>query len=312
MQPRIILLGPQRHLPIVRDAVAALVDLRAPLAVVTAGWEEREAETGELQEHLRCPVVNLDIWQRVEQIFVEDPELLAAMRGRHDRLRQLQELYRIRLAGLMEATAELFSRDGDDALLVPERNDALVMLQALDEQHVARVANLHGEFTNKWQPLQRDAVARHRRELAAKLQDVQCLLLAGGHVPVLQHRLALFDVLGLHGDRPIVAWSAGAMVLCEKVVLFHDAPPQGSAHAEVMEAGFGLVPDVVVLPHAKRRLRSDDTRRMALFAGRFAPAHCVLLDDGSRLDYRNGVLAGSATTRCIDRSGSLQEAACLR
>jgi hypothetical protein len=41
---------------------------------------------------------------------------------------------------------------------------------------------------------------------------------------------------------------------------------------------------VVPLPHARARLLLDDTPRMAIFARRFAPARCVLLENGTRLD----------------------------
>ena len=97
-----ILLGPQRHVPIVARAVAALVgDDDRPLAVVTAGWEERENEDHELREHVQRPVLNLELWARVERIFERDRELLTAMRQRHDTLRKVQELYRLRLQGAM-------------------------------------------------------------------------------------------------------------------------------------------------------------------------------------------------------------------
>jgi hypothetical protein len=42
--------------------------------------------------------------------------------------------------------------------------------------------------------------------------------------------------------------------------------------------------DVVALPHASARLRLGDTPRMAVFARRFAPARCVLLENGTRMD----------------------------
>lgn len=303
-----ILLGPQRHVPIVRPAVESLV-LRddRPLAVVTAGWEERENEDQELRDHVQRPVQNLEIWARVERIFERDRELLSAMRQRHDTLRRVQELYRLRLNGAMEATKELFRRPGDDLWTTAERHDALVMLQGIDSQHVERVAQVHAEFELRWRPGDRAAVQRERREIKAKLADASCLLVAGGHIAVLLHRLRLFDVFGLYGDRPVIAWSAGAMSLCERIVLFHDLPPQGSSNAEVMEAGFGLVPDLVALPHAKRRLLTDDARNVQLFARRFAPSSCVLLDDGCRVDWKGARWSAMAGTRRLGETGSVEE-----
>lgn len=304
-----ILLGPQRKVPIVRDAIATLVprDDRRPLVAVTAGWEERESEDQELREHVERPLVNLEVWARVERIFERDRELLLAMRQRHDTLRAVQELYRLRLSGLMDPARELLRRTGDEALLAPERHDAMAMVRALDQQHMRRVAEIHAEFEARWRPHERAAVQREKRELQRFLQSASCLLLAGGHVSVLLHRLRLFDLFGLYGDRPVIAWSASAMVLAERIVLFHDDPPQGSSHAEVMEAGFGLVPDLVALPHAKKRLLADDTLRVQLFARRFAPALCALLDDGSRLDWRGARWRATAGTRRLTESGGVEE-----
>jgi len=40
----------------------------------------------------------------------------------------------------------------------------------------------------------------------------------------------------------------------------------------------------VALPHARSRLLLDDGPRMAVFARRFAPGRCVLLENGTRID----------------------------
>ena len=47
----IVLLGPQREQRTVADAVRGL-GVEGPVATVTAGWEEREAEDTELRDHL--------------------------------------------------------------------------------------------------------------------------------------------------------------------------------------------------------------------------------------------------------------------
>ena len=36
-------------------------------------------------------------------------------------------------------------------------------------------------------------------------------------------------------------------------------------------------------PHARRRLRVDDQVRLTVFARRFAPTRCLVLDDGVRV-----------------------------
>ena len=305
-----IVLGPQRREPVVCEAVDDLVPDRAhSVAVVTAGWEEREGEDEELREHVCRPVVNLAVWERVERIFERDKELLKAMRQRHDVLRKVQDLYRLRLGGLMDAQKELVVRADDDELAAAEEHDAWVLVRGLDEQHVQRVAEVHREFDDRVKPAERDAVQVERRSLQRELEGVACLLVAGGHISVLLHRLRLFDLLGTWGDRPVVAWSAGAMALSERIVLFHDTPPQGSSYAEVMEAGCGLLPGIVALPHARHRLQTDDRVRVKLLARRFQPAICAMLDYRTRFDW-NGKRwrAHDGATRLGER-GEIEEAA---
>ena len=74
------------------------------------------------------------------------------------------------------------------------------------------------------------------------------------------------------------------MALTERVLLFHDQAPHGPAHAEFADHGLGWLRGCVLLPHARRRLRIEDPARMAVLAARTAPARCVVLDDGTRLD----------------------------
>jgi hypothetical protein len=97
------------------------------------------------------------------------------------------------------------------------------------------------------------------------------------------------------------------MVLTERIVVFHDRPPQGAGDPEVLEAGFGAVSGVVALPHAERRLRLDDRTRVALFARRFEPAMCAALDPRTRLDWRDGRWLGRDGTRKLTASGELAE-----
>lgn len=309
MPARVILLGPQRHVPMVRPAVETLAGA-APVgrvALVTAGWEEREAEDQELRDHLGMPAVNLSIWSRVEAIFAEDPELLDAMRERHDTLRRVQEIYRLRLGGLVSAALELLRRGGDDALLDPARDGSVAMLQALDHEHAERVSDLHEAFEARYRPAERAAVLRHRAELERLVAEAPCTCIAGGHVGVLLHRLRLFGFADLVAGKPFVAWSAGAMVVSGRIVLFHDDPPQGAADPEVMERGFGLVPEVVALPHAARRLHLGDDRRIALFARRFAPDRCIVLDPGTRMDLQGAAWTAPHPTRQLHTDGKLVE-----
>jgi len=126
-------------------------------------------------------------------------------------------------------------------------------------------------------------IAEHRAEVAALLDGATVLVIAGGHVGVLTDALHLFNVAASLRS-PVVAWSAGAMALTERIVLFHDRSAHGPGHPEVYGSGLSVLHNVVPLPHARARLLLDDAPRMAVFARRFAPARCVLLENGVRID----------------------------
>src|SRR5262245_42811800 len=99
----IAVLGPQRHRPTLAQALVALdLDGSPRIATVTAGWEEREDEDGELHEHLGNRSLNLRLHSRSETILREDHELRAGVRWRTERLREAQELYRVRVAHSLE------------------------------------------------------------------------------------------------------------------------------------------------------------------------------------------------------------------
>lgn len=145
---------------------------------------------------------------------------------------------------------------------------------------------------------ERRSLIRHRREVADIIADSSALAIAGGHVAALLNRLRLLDVGGALGGVPVIAWSAGAMAVSDRVVLFHDSPPQGFGNAEVLDAGLGLFPGVVPLPSARKRLLLDDRERIALFASRFEPAMSVTLDERCRLaSDGERYTAGPGTTR---------------
>ena len=94
--------------------------------------------------------------------------------------------------------------------------------------------------------------------------------MAGGHVGILIRCLRLFAV-GPPPELPVVAWSAGAMALTERVVLYNDRGPQGVQGAEVWDRGAGRVRDVVAMPHARRRLRLDDPVHAKVFVAPVRP-----------------------------------------
>jgi len=302
----VALLGPQRFTPTLGEAVAA-AGVEGRLASITAGWQERENEDVELHEHLGERTVNLMLYARAEDVFERDPDLFRAHRERQERLRELQALYRRRLAPMREAAWRLLEAAGDGELLDPERDDAIRAMARLDTHHLVRVSEVDAEFERAWQPTRRPAVARHLEAIERVLDESAALAIAGGHVAILLNRLRLFGIAERIGRRAVFAWSAGAMAVCRRIVLFHDSPPQGEGVAEVLQSGLGLAPGFVALPHARRRLRLDDVQRVGLFARRFAPDVCVALDDGARLVFRDGEAVAIAGAHRLLTGGGTRE-----
>jgi hypothetical protein len=308
---RVVVLGPQRLQRTLAEALAAIGHRTSePIATVTAGWEERESEDEELREHLGKRSANLRLYERADAALREDPELRAAVRWRTERLREVQELYRIRVAHALEAARELFRREpranGAD-LLALERAGAIGTLRALDTEHEKLIGDIRAEFVARCRPYERPAVVRQRAEVERTLADSPVVCVAGGHVAILLDVLRLFEFPRLLGKRTLVVWSAGAMALAERVVLFHESPPEGQGSAELLDTGLGLVRGILPLPHARQRLRLDDPRRVALLALRFQPLLAIPLDEGARLEWNGKTWRGRADTRKLTGDGALAE-----
>jgi len=277
----VVLLGPQRYRPTLAEAFRR-VNAEGPVAVVTAGWEEREGEIDELTEHLGCEVINLKLYERTEQIFERDPEFREAWRERRRVQREARKSYRLRLQHQMDALRALYRLPDSEHYLL-EREDALRAVHELDDRRIAFLRELHDEFRDRWKPKERSTIALHRTRVEELIADCPTLAFAGGHVGVLRNRLRLFAIADLIEERPLFAWSAGAMCATERIVAYHDSPPQGRRDPIVLDFGLELCPGVVALPHAARRLDLADTGRVARLAVRLAPLVCVALDDASGL-----------------------------
>ncbi len=264
----ITVLGPQRR-PTVAPLPAGTV-----AATVTAGWRARESDDAELDRLLGGGTVNLRLYERWLDVLDRDRELADAEVNHRAVAEELQELYSLQVERANQAMDAIRrtatrprTRDG-------AQSDAEAALRLLDERHLDRMSTIRAEFEAAWRPAERDVVASHRAQVRTQLDRAGVLVITGGHVAVLLHVLRLFAVTP---PADVLAWSAGAMALTDRVVLFTDG------RAETYAPGLGLVPDTVLLPHARRRLPVDDPVRLGALARRFAPARCVVLDDGGTL-----------------------------
>lgn len=279
---KITLLGPQRKTAAAQAAVAELMP-PGPVATVNAGWQEREADAAELDRVLGGRMRNLELHRRWQDLLGRDREYALAEHRLTGLLAEMQTMYGIRLRHALGAVAAVARRDEAPAVQYPALTDAIASVQRLDEWHLTQVAQARSEFYAEVRLGERDLVLAHRAEVEALMADCVGMVFTGGHVGILLHVLHVFD-LGRLIRTPVVAWSAGAMALSDRVVLFHDHAPQGRRGTEMYAEGLGVYTGVLPFPHARRRLSLDDQQLMRLMAHRFAPRTCLLLADGTRVD----------------------------
>jgi len=297
----VVLLGSQRR-PSVQHVVGELAP-HARVATVTAGWQEREPDDAELNELLGDRAVNLSLHARWQDLLEKDAEYAIAEREHDAALEELRQLYLAQLDHALDATYEIaVSKEPRPRFRDRVLSDSLELVRMLDEQHLVRVREAHLEFYDAWRPHHRPLVDAHREEVREILQSAEAVVIAGGHVGDLVKMLHLFHVEP-HLPGLVVAWSAGAMALTERVVLFHDFVPHGVAQTELMGEGLGLLRNLVPLPDARRRLRVNDPVRMSVLARRFAPYHCLVLDDGVRVLLTDDRLPSEA--RVVDHDGRI-------
>ena len=305
---RLILLGPQPRYATLAEALDRL-SVRGPLALITAGWEEGEAdslELGRLQDAVPAGSHNLELFHRSESLFADDPELIGLLRDRQDELRHLRDVYRVRLDSALDAARFAIRRQDPLIDLTPERESAIEMVRQLDRQYFLRTSQICDRYEQQLDVANRPHVMEHRKQIDRCLDDSEAILISGGHAAIILNRLRIFGILDSRHHLPVVAWSGGAMALSDQVVLFHDSPPQGRGNPEVLRAGMSMFDEFLPLPDARNRLLLDDALRVQLFSRRFDFYQCVVFDEHTILDRVDGGWQASEGTRRLGESGQLE------
>jgi hypothetical protein len=279
---RTVLLGPQRFLTTAGTTVQSVAP-EGTVATVTAGWQDREPADDELDEVMGGRSRNLRLYERLTDVLETDGHFAEQALSHRDAMDELAGIYSLRLQRALESVYAVARRPARHDIADSAFADAVRDVRDLDAWYLRTVDQLYVELEAKAPPAESEPVRRHREEVAEVLRDAAVLAVAGGHVGILLRCLRLFAV-DPPQDLPVVAWSAGAMALTERVVLYNDRGPQGVQGAEVWDRGSGRVRDVVAMPHARRRLRLDDPVHTRVFVHRFAPATCLLLDDGTSVE----------------------------
>ena len=276
-----VLLGPQRF-RMTAGAVAAAVAPEGQVATVTAGWRDREKADEELDAVLGGRSANLHLFTRLGHVIRHDRGFAAAASAYNRAVDEASGLYLLRLQYALEAVYATMRRPLREDLVDSSLRAGLRSVRDIDAWYLWVLAELEGELRADGGVDTSDVVAQHRGEVHELLTRSALLAIAGGHVSMLMRCLRLFAVEPAP-EQPVVGWSAGAMVLTDLVVLYHDKGLEGVRPAEVWDRGLGRAPGVVAMPHARRRVHLDDVDRNRVIAHRFAPARIVLLDDGGRV-----------------------------
>lgn len=126
-----------------------------------------------------------------------------------------------------------------------------------------------------------------RERLERRILTASSILFFGGRLDLLLDALRFFrlrDALAeaLRRGAQIVAMSAGAMVLCERVIVYDDlaATPRDF---QLYDRGLALVRDIQLFPHCMERIQTDDPDNLAYLAHRFRHHVCVGLNQRSFL-----------------------------
>lgn len=162
-----------------------------------------------------------------------------------------------------------------EALVRADDRHALDLRELWDHFHLA--AGL--QFDPLWQ--------QHRQRIASDLLGASLITLTGGDPVTLLTALRFFrlDDLLLEAVRRgahVFGSSAGAMVLGQRVVIFHDRRRPRQEFL-LLGRGVGLARGVQPFPHVTDRLQVDDPFNLAYLSARFRHRLCVGLNAGSTL-----------------------------
>lgn len=269
------MLGPERPDPILPRV---LEGVNGPVALISAGWRYDEDRDEPLRDAIGRPVHNLRLYGAFQDIERDAPDLAAAHTRKQAALKAVKTVYRDAIVSSLAGVQKLWSDRRDPGC--PWFRQAVRHLQEVDALFLAECDRLHEEFAATERPLQHPRVQAVRDRIGDALAQCSAVLIAGGHVGVLRNRMAFFGLdTALRGHR-VIAWSGGAMVLAERILLYHDHTTYGVGLAEYLDRGFGLVPGAVFLPHAEQRLDLGSADNVAILAARLAPLRAIGLQNG--------------------------------
>lgn len=310
--PRAVVLGPQPGEIELGPALQSLDLPPGPVAAITVGWRETEPVRREVETELeRCGFepAPLHLGERVGRAFGRDPELADEHRVFQEELRAEENLYTVRLREAFDAARAAARLTSGGRYRAPYLAEAWNQILAADRFHLDNQAARWRRFFDSVRPGERPALREEREAMEEILDRAAALVLTGGHVAVIRNRLLLCDLADPLARLPILTWSAGAMALAPRIVLFHDRLPHGSARPEIFGEGLGVLPGVAFLPDAARRLDLEDRENLRELAGRVAPERAVLLDPGDQLRWDGTRWTAPGGIRVLESGGEVETVA---
>lgn len=295
MSGRRIALGPQRPVPTVPELLGEIPG-DGPVVAISAGWRLDEVEQPKVLEQLGVDVTHLPLYRWYEQIKRAELTVHREHADRQARVRAAKRHYQVRMSHALAAYREVVAEPVDDAD-IQERAElaALSHLREVDRTYGSQVDGfLRAGERDAWEG---DVAATGHAHARNAILGARAVLVAGGHVGVLHTRMHFFGLPGIlteavEAGTALIAWSAGAMALSDRIVLYDDESPSGSADPELFGNGFGLLPGAVFLPYASQRLDLEDGDRVARFARRFGPTPCIGLEPGAAVEFVDGRWVG--------------------
>ena len=318
MNGTIHILGPQRGAPKLPEIIHEQYP-DARLAVISAGWRHEEAQLRPLARDLQRPLELLPLYQWFDELGKTEPALSNEHARRQKKIKSYKDAYRLRLQYGMEFLEAIRKKHHHSPELFTEDvRYAQESIQKIDMDAIERIGRIRDSFPNLTQPWLHPSAISFHEEIKETLDNCDVLLITGGHVAILRNRMFFFGCQHLLEEfldqgKTIIAWSAGAMSLCEQIVLYYDDPPDGAGIAEVLDTGLGIIPRAIFFPHAQQRLHTNDTKRIRDLAQRFSQHKCFALEKETHLMYnREGwsfinnvqtfVLDGSIHNACEEQS----------
>lgn len=256
-------------------------------------------------------LMNLSLLHELEGLFREAPAVAEAWRELRSVVQAARSLYLAHNAHLIALFRRTLreAKEIDHGLTMPrlireeghstegrpllryalsrELRQTMETLENNDEHLVALLRELEQRAFDAAGLTYNPAWRAARKRLERRILSANSIVLFGGRLDLMLDCLRFFRlrepmVEALRRGAQFVAMSAGAMVLCERVIVYDD-------HAEtprdfqLYDRGLELVRELQLFPHCTERIQTDDPDNLAYLARRFRHHVCVGLNQRSFL-----------------------------